>query len=102
MKINTLCALIALSIVVIASLACQTTDIFARYIATPTPACEVKSYLDQSSKIWDKFFDETKRANSTSRIALTSVIGEMQSTKREFANLAAPPCATEYANAAVY
>jgi len=55
--------------------------------------CNDSNYFKQVSKTLNQWFDISERARSTSRITLTSVVGEMQQMKRDFTNLPHPDCA---------
>jgi hypothetical protein len=69
-------------------------------IPTPTPkpivACpqeEVDVYIKEYGYIMEEWDDTYKIAQSTSRMSLSSVIGDLQSIKREISRLDAPECA---------
>jgi len=69
-------------------------------IPTPTPtpivACpqeEVDVYIKEYGYIMEEWDDTYKIAQSTSRINLGSVIGDLQSIRREVSRLYAPECA---------
>ena len=69
-------------------------------IPTPTPkptvACpqeEVDVYIKEYGYIMEEWDDTYKIAQSTSRLSLGSVIGDLQSIKREISRLGAPECA---------
>lgn len=61
--------------------------------ALPTLACDPTPFLDASQETIEKFGDVSERASATSRIALSPVIGEMQTLRRDYKNLVAPVCA---------
>jgi len=65
---------------------------------TPKPivACpqeEVDVYIKEYGYIMEEWDDTYKIAQSTSRMSLSSVIGDLQSIKREISRLDAPECA---------
>ena len=64
-------------------------------VQTPTPTCNASKFLDDSSKLWDKFSDIEKRAQATQRASLSPVIGEMQQVKRDYSYLEFPNCAQD-------
>jgi hypothetical protein len=58
--------------------------------------CNDENYFKQTSAILGRWADVEKRAGSTARIALTSVVGDMQQIRRDFANLPHPNCANKF------
>lgn len=60
---------------------------------TATPTCDPKPFAKETAQVLDQLKDLTERAGSTSRIALSPVIGEMQTARRDYKNLQAPACA---------
>ncbi len=60
------------------------------------PKCNAKDFLKTTSETLDKFYDATRRADATPRIALSPVIGEMQQIRRDYKNLQHPSCADAY------
>jgi plastocyanin len=65
-------------------------------ISTATSICDDPNYFTQTSAILDRWTDASTRASSTSRIALTSVVGEMQQIRRDYTNLLHPSCANRF------
>ena len=64
-----------------------------------TGKTEVVAYLDAASPLLDEWSDCFDRAASTSRIALSSVIGELQAIRREYSALPVPePCTNMHTN----
>jgi hypothetical protein len=66
--------------------------------ATPKPLVNcpqdnVDSYIDEVKLIKEEWDDTYTRASSTSRIALSSVIGELQDIRREMERVDRPECA---------
>ena len=51
---------------------------------------EIKNYLDEFVKIENRFIDKYDLAGTTSRIALSPVISDMQDIRRELENLNPP------------
>ncbi len=90
-----------LIVLALLSMSCVVSQTLATFMATPTPACAPQVFIDQGTKIWARFFDAETRANSTARIALTTVIGAMQAARRDFSDLDYPACAATYRNAAI-
>lgn len=64
--------------------------------AVGLPRCNAKDFLKTTSETIDKFYDATRRADATARIALSPVIGEMQQIRRDYKNLQHPDCADRY------
>jgi hypothetical protein len=64
--------------------------------AVGLPKCNAKDFLKTSSDTIDKFYDATRRAEATSRIALSPIIGDMQQIRRDYKNLQHPSCADPY------
>jgi|GEM_PF-1639021 len=65
-------------------------------IPTAQQICDDPNYFKQTSAILDRWIDAATRAGSTSRIALTSVIGDMQQIRRDYTNLPHPSCANRF------
>jgi len=64
-----------------------------------TGKAEVVAYLDAAGPLLDEWRDCFDRAASTSRIALSSVIGELQAIRRKYSALPVPePCANMHTN----
>jgi len=63
---------------------------------TRIPSCDATEYMRRASPTFQKFYDALKLGVNTPRISLPQVISEMQSTRREFQNLQAPACASEF------
>ena len=68
------------------------TQVFAPAIPSQT-YCDDSSYFQQTNTILGRWTDATTRASSTARIALTSVVGDMQQIRRDYADLSHPACA---------
>ncbi len=67
---------------------------------TPDPCSKeiVQAYLKSAEPLISEFSDEVTLGGSTPRSSLTSVISDLQSTRRKFASLDAPPCAAGVQN----
>lgn len=62
------------------------------------PECrpeEVRAFLAEAYFVHQRFYDDMQRAGSTSRIALSGVVGDLQASEREFLALRAPKCAED-------
>lgn len=91
-------ALILLALVV-ASCSTRTASVETSEVPTtpkPQVACpqaDVDNYLDELDLVLEKWEDISVRAESTSRMALSSVIGELQEVRRDTRRLDRPECA---------
>lgn len=63
--------------------------------ALPIGTCNDANYFKQLSANLGRWADASQRAGSTARIALTSVIGDMQQIRRDHVGLAHPGCANK-------
>jgi len=61
------------------------------------PQADVESYVDELELVLEEWEDTTTRAGSTSRIALSPVIGELQDVRRNTRRIDRPECA-DYLN----
>lgn len=62
--------------------------------ATPEPCyVQAKPFVQKIDPLLDRWIDIQERAGSTSRIALSPVVGEMQDLRREAKAVVAPECA---------
>lgn len=76
---------------------------FPSVFATPTPTeepCSVQaaSYIAETEKLFDDWDDAVQIAGSTSRIALSPVIMNLQEIRRQASDLVAPDCAQDVDN----
>ena len=62
---------------------------------TPRPRCDARDFIEKSLTITKRFDDVMKRADVTPRIALSSVVGEMQQVRRDYESIVAPTCARD-------
>lgn len=75
--------------------------------ATPTPglsgcpSTDAKAAVDVLDPSVQEFGDELDRASSTSRIALSPVVGEMQKSRRDLDRADVPSCALEIKSAII-
>lgn len=56
---------------------------------------QTQNYLDEIEPLIDEFLDTAELADSTPRIALSPVVGDMQRIAREIEDLSAPDCAVD-------
>jgi hypothetical protein len=74
----------------------ETPEVTSTTIGTDSAACsteDAKLIKQELDPIIERFDDASSRGQSTSRIALSPVIGEMQEIRRDLGALELPPCA---------
>lgn len=68
----------------------------ARPTADPCPPDEAQGYLDGSLGLLEAWDQANERARSTSRIVLSSAVGELQELRDTLFAVESPPCAHDY------
>ena len=64
--------------------------------ADPCPPDEAQAYLDRSLELLEEWDQANERARSTSRIVLSSAVGELQELRTTLSAVESPPCAQDY------
>jgi len=77
---------------------CQTQSVSTSSPKKETVLCNPTKFLQECDMLIEEFLDLNERASSTSRIALSPVIGEMQDVKRRFKYLEEPSFCTNTAD----
>lgn len=84
----------------ILAIACVTLGVLALTVscgqaASALCSTQTQNYLDAIEPLIDEFLDTAELADSTPRIALSPVIGDMQRIAREIEDHSAPDCAAD-------